>query len=292
MPGLSRRKIFSILISVAVLLFHSGCGKKPVVPGQGNGGGKKQTISQEADSAVKKSGTGVSSAEVQSSESKKPLKVLERTPSPGKNDVVINDPIAVVFSEAVDAKTADGAFSVISDKGEKIAGHVICKGDTVIFKTDNDLEYGVKYRVRVSRKISGKNGARISKDIEWNFATNQAIMARLRVKNGDSIILSDITGYDFYDQEINMSTQPVPFTLRNEGNAKLVIKSIEFSSGDANQFMLSRPALPVTLEPDKEIRISVSFTPRTGGKKTAVLKIKSNDGVMGFFHLLMTGKGI
>ncbi|HNX60565.1 MAG TPA: Ig-like domain-containing protein, partial [Spirochaetota bacterium] len=166
-------------VSFAILLFHSGCGKEPVTPDQGNGDGKKQGTSQEVDRAGMKSDSGLPSAEVQSSAKIKPLKVLERTPSPGKNDVVINDPIAVVFSEAVDAKTAEGAFTLMTEKGDKIAGHVICKDDTVIFKTDNNLEYGVKYKVRVSRKITGRNGGRIPKDIEWNFATNQAIMARL-----------------------------------------------------------------------------------------------------------------
>ena len=284
--------MFIAFVSFAILLFHSGCGKEPVTPDQGNSDGKKQGTSREVDRAGMKSDTGLPSADVPSSETKKPLIILERTPSPGKNDAVINDPVAVVFSEEIDAKTAEGAFTLMTDKREKIAGHVLCKDDTVVFKTDNNLEYGVKYKVRVSRKITGRNGGKIPKDIEWNFATNQAIMARLRVENGDSIILSDITGYDFNDQEINVSTLPVPFTLRNQGNAKLVIKSIELSAGDASQFVLAKPALPVTLEPDKEIKISVVFIPRSEGTKTAVLNIKSNDGVMGFFHLLMTGKGI
>jgi len=280
----SIRKICVITILFSIIIY-SGCKKEPISSGQG----KKTNETAMHDKEGKSSDDQLISKTVK--DTIRP-EVKECAPPRGKDDVVINDPIAVVFNEPINAETVKDMFSVVSEMGETLSGKVICKDNIVMFKPEKDLEYGMHYTVRLKKKVADMSGNRIAKDVVWDFSTNQAIMARLRVINGESIILSDITGYDFFEQEVKVSTDPVPFTLRNEGNANLVIKSISFSSGDAGQFAIATPSLPVTLLPNKEIHIAVVFTPQSSGKKTAILKIRSNDSVMGFFHLLMTGKGI
>jgi hypothetical protein len=278
----STKKICVITILFSIIVY-SGCKKNESISSEQ---GKKTNATVMQD---KKSDDPLINNTVK--DTTRP-KVKECSPPKGKDDVVINDPIAVVFNEPINEETVKDMFLVVSESGETLSGKVICKDSTVMFKPDKDLEYGMHYTVRLKNKVADMSGNRIAKDVVWDFSTNQAIMARLRVINGESIILSDITGYDFFEQEVKVSTDPVPFTLRNEGNANLVIKSIAFSSGDAGQFAIATPSLPVTLLPNKEIHIAVVFTPQSSGKKTAILKIRSNDGVMGFFHLLMTGKGI
>ncbi|HEY1407095.1 MAG TPA: Ig-like domain-containing protein [Spirochaetota bacterium] len=219
--------------------------------------------------------------------------VKEISPVAGMMDAVINDPITATFNEPIDEKSiTPGAFTLVSENGEKIEGSIQYKNSVMEFKPKKMLDYKTGYKATVRRTIKDPAGHSLEKDVVWKFTTSESVGPKLRIKNGDSIILSDITGYDFYEQKIAEQSEPAAFTLRNEGSSNLVIKSIAFASGDFAQFMLNAPSLPVTIPPKSEVQINVVFKPESAGKKTAVLKIKSNDETIGFFHLLMTGKGI
>ena len=115
---------------------------------------------------------------------------------------------------------------------------------------------------------------------------------KLRVKNGSSIVLSDITGYDYYGQETGVKSEPASFLLVNEGTKELIINAITLTGADMNQFKQTLPAFPVVLAPGSSSEFSVVFKPSSKGKKSAQLIISSNDVNWPAFRLLVTGKGI
>jgi hypothetical protein len=72
-------------------------------------------------------------------------------------------------------------------------------------------------------------------------------------------------------------TKTVPFTVSNRGEAYLKIDSIVFAGADAAEFKVASPLFPQTVDPDKDITIQVTFSPKKVGTKDAKLTIYWND---------------
>ena len=218
--------------------------------------------------------------------------IVRVSPAPKAVDVGIGDPVAVVFGRAMDRSTIEGSISVFGPNGKKLVGETTVSGQTVEFRTKELFEYSTVYTVVLDKKIRDAEGHAVSKGSSWTFTTNNGVAPKIRVKNNGSIILSDITGYDYYSQDANTKSPPVEFTVTNEGNADLVIWSLGFVSGEKDQFSLFSPQYPVTLHPGESSAFSVVFHPASKGKKTVFLKIRSNDANFGFFNLMVTGTGV
>jgi hypothetical protein len=218
--------------------------------------------------------------------------ILRVTPAPKSVDVGISDPICVEFGRDMDKKTVMGSISLYGPNNKKLEGEILYHGRTAEFRSSELLDYSKTYRVVLGGGLSDSSGRRIEKGSSWTFTTNNGIAPRIRVKNNGSIILSDITGYDYYAQDSSSKSPPAEFTVQNEGTADLVIWSLGFVSGEKEQFTLSSPECPVTLHPGASCSFTIVFHPDTTGKKTAYLKIKSNDASFGFFNLMVTGTGV
>lgn len=219
--------------------------------------------------------------------------ILRLSPAAKAVDVGVSDIIAVEFAREMDAASAENCLSLYGPDGAKVEGQTIVTGRTAEFRMSDILEYGKTYTAVLSGKLRDKAGNAVGKGSSWSFTTNSGISPRIRVKNNGSIILSDITGYDYYAQDENTRSAPAEFTVTNEGNADLVIWSLGFVSGEQEAFSLNAPAsFPVTIPPGASSAFSIVFHPASKGKKTVYLKIRSNDVSFGFFNLMVTGTGV
>lgn len=218
--------------------------------------------------------------------------ILRLSPSPKAVDVGISDIISVEFGRDVNAASAKNCISLYGPNGAKIEGQTVLSGRIAEYRMSDILEYGKTYTVALSGKLRDTAGNSIGKGSSWSFTTNNGIAPRIRVKNNGSIILSDITGYDYYSQDANTKSRPAEFCVTNEGNADLVIWSLGFVSGEKGDFTLSAPGFPMTLRPGASSVFSIVFHPTSKGKKTVYLKIRSNDVSFGFFNLMVTGTGV
>ena len=76
--------------------------------------------------------------------------------------------------------------------------------------------------------------------------------------------------------------------LFNVGSSDLHIASIVRISG-SNDFQLTGPATPVTIQPGEELDFTVTFTPTQTGNQTAIFQINSDDPFQPAFQVSATG---
>ena len=76
--------------------------------------------------------------------------------------------------------------------------------------------------------------------------------------------------------------------LFNVGSTDLHIASIVRVSG-SNDFQLTGPATPVTIQPGEELDFTVTFTPTQTGNQTAIFQINSDDPFQPAFQVSATG---
>lgn len=93
---------------------------------------------------------------------------------------------------------------------------------------------------------------------------------------GDSPI-PEVTpvSWEFGQQSIESTSDPVEFTIRNIGGGTLSVSpdDIEITGNDANSFILGNIDSPVDLGPFETATVTVAFAPVTTGEKSAVLSI-------------------
>ena len=69
----------------------------------------------------------------------------------------------------------------------------------------------------------------------------------------------------------------VVFTIRNEGEKPLVLRSIGLKGDDISSFSINAPNLPMTLGPSEEIAVEITFSPTTVGLRTASLDVQCDE---------------
>ncbi len=91
------------------------------------------------------------------------------------------------------------------------------------------------------------------------------------------IFVATPTDKNFGTIQINNSSAPQIFTIRNRGIGQLQINSIQLTGTDPTQFQLiNNNALPTLLGPNQSMTISAAFHPTTVGNKTASITVTDN----------------
>ncbi|MCU7551393.1 hypothetical protein OCK74_19885 [Chitinophagaceae bacterium LB-8] len=82
-------------------------------------------------------------------------------------------------------------------------------------------------------------------------------------------------------------------TIKNTSNINVLsVSNISLAGTNSNQFVLGNlPSLPVSINPNNSINISVAFNPSSTGIKTATVDIKSNDAVNPTVSVSLRGLG-
>jgi len=88
--------------------------------------------------------------------------------------------------------------------------------------------------------------------------------------------------------EGNCST--VAVTVRNEGDAPLLLDSIEFEGSNAGDFSLGSNVTGTVLQPGQSIRIPVRFCPKADGRRVARMLVYSTDPDEPVVEVGLTGR--
>ncbi len=104
------------------------------------------------------------------------------------------------------------------------------------------------------------------------------------------IISVDPQELDFGPQTVNQSAL-MASTIRNTGNAVLIIKTLTFEGPDADQFNLKTQPPPSQVAPGDSQTLLISFKPESEGLKTASLIIESDDPKTPRVVITLNGRG-
>jgi hypothetical protein len=119
------------------------------------------------------------------------------------------------------------------------------------------------------------------KVIVSNACNFEIISEEVEVKvienNGGPAITLSGSAWDFGVKEIE-DTDPLTsaFEIINSGNEELTITALVLIGDNKEEFELTFPNLPITLEPNENINVQIGFSPTTVGSKSAVVQIESN----------------
>lgn len=97
--------------------------------------------------------------------------------------------------------------------------------------------------------------------------------------------------YDFGSVPIG-SCRKVTFTIKNSGDAELILGTLPYLSGNNNSFSLKNNFNRTSVLPDDEVSITISFIPTQSGNQSTKLMFKTNAPDYGDFSLELMGKGI
>lgn len=273
------KNLFILTILFALLTGCDGCkGKKaPEAP---------------HDSAVSPSAAVENKTPDAVAEKKTPFKMVSVSPKDNEKEAVFDQPVIISFNKSLSGKDISKKIIVSTQTGTRIKGSASLDDNKIIFKPDTPFAGGTAYLAILKKGLKSAEGEVISSDYTWHFETVLAKLPKIRVFSGDSIILSDVAGFDFFDQTVSSPSDPVQFKVKNEGVKPLIINSIVFTSGDMSQFVINAPRLPLTLPPKEALTFSALFKPETAGKKVVKVRINNSDEDFGNFNFIMTGKGI
>jgi hypothetical protein len=101
---------------------------------------------------------------------------------------------------------------------------------------------------------------------------------------------------DFGNIVMGNSSSPRLFTITNTGGADLVVRNISLEDINANMFSWTTDTcpstLPITLSKGTSCAITATFSPTSGGAKSATLKIVSNASGSPAVGVPLTGTGL
>ena len=95
----------------------------------------------------------------------------------------------------------------------------------------------------------------------------------------------------FGNQLVNTTSSAQTVSVTNTGNSNLVITAVSVSGGQASDFKLTAPTLPITVVANTSVSFQLIFTPSSRGGRTASLTL--TDNAAGSPHsLTLNGSGV
>jgi hypothetical protein len=102
----------------------------------------------------------------------------------------------------------------------------------------------------------------------------------------------DGSSYFFPDTDVGVESDPVPFTIRNNGTSDLMIESILLVWKHIGDFSFEYDEQQMTVPPGGSVPVMVYFLPTTAGKRESKLQIKSNDPDEEEYEIKLIGTGL
>jgi len=93
---------------------------------------------------------------------------------------------------------------------------------------------------------------------------------------GNGFLIISPTSHDFGSLDVNATSESQTFTISLIGDGSFLIDTITLTGTYAEDFTLDTADLPLTISSDDPQTFTVSFTPTSGGRKTASVNITSN----------------
>lgn len=96
---------------------------------------------------------------------------------------------------------------------------------------------------------------------------------------------------DFGPLNVNVTSNPVTFSLKNAGNAALAVKSISLLGGQTGDFILDKSRTATSLAAGSATGVVIRFRPKAAGFRRTTLRVTTNDPGRPYFDLVLTGLG-
>ncbi|WP_338761757.1 HYR domain-containing protein [Bernardetia sp. ABR2-2B] len=130
-----------------------------------------------------------------------------------------------------------------------------------------------------------------------NACANTSLeLPKLEVKGNNTIIphrntITSLTDYTDFGLTIGCEST-LPYTLKNTGTDTLVINSITFSGNSATSFLLNNSVFPISLLPNEQYTINVTFSAAQWGVHEATLQVNNSDCRVSVYEYAIKGEQV
>lgn len=119
----------------------------------------------------------------------------------------------------------------------------------------------------------------------------KGVYSNISVSN-DATTMMNGDNYEYWDTEVDFTSEPGIFSISNTGDGDLRITDINLSGTYPDEYTIDNlPSFPYYIEPNDTFDLSVSFTPVTEQVSDAVLTIESNSTTDSTYTLSLSGRG-
>lgn len=182
--------------------------------------------------------------------------VLKMTPENGAQDIDLNAPVKVQFSEPMDPKSLNEFTLFLSDSVSQVSGKILYDNSnrTLEFKPYSALTSGCTYRMVVSKDVKSQRQLSMVSDAAWIFTTKNIDVIR-------PLILSADPGPDAWDIDVDFEVT----ILFSEALDQKSINIKNFSLYDNDQRIsvdldYNPTAKTVKLRPAHNLKFSSQYT--------------------------------
>jgi Tol biopolymer transport system component len=191
-------------------------------------------------------------------------------------------------------------------------GHPAHPNDTSVHNNEMFASHDI-YRVGPSPSPGGEYGL-LNYPFKWNFPENEwetvvqdwgpepppvdycmtftEIEAAVIVSPIPPNKVADPERWNFGKVVPGSQSDPKTFTISNTGGLNLTINSISLAGTNPTQFKINQNNCGASLSSGQSCTVIVKFKPTSRGKKTAVLRIKTNDPDTPQNDVSLTGNGV
>jgi len=151
--------------------------------------------------------------------------VSSTIPASNATNVVINTPIAITFSEAMDPLTITTATITVRQGTNPVAGTVTYAGVTAIFTPTQVPASGTVYTVTVSDSVTDLAGNAMAADYVWTFTTGgladvtaPTVSSTIPASNATGVTINTPIAVTFSEAMSPATINTVSLTLRKDGD--------------------------------------------------------------------------
>ena len=143
-----------------------------------------------------------------------------------------------------------------------------------------------QFSIKFSPTTFGEKASTL--EIIYENATTDTLRLILHGLGLSSQLQSNKNALDFGFLEVD-SARTKQFSIKNTGNAALIINQSLISGANPNNFILTNDLTGLVIAPGDSQIVSITFSPSDSGTSTAQLNIRSNDPATEVFVLSLTG---
>ncbi|MDX2470588.1 MAG: Ig-like domain-containing protein [SAR324 cluster bacterium] len=217
----------------------------------------------------------------------KPLRIKKVYPASKSQNISVSSKIFVTFDGKIDPKSLSGKTFQVRLNKKNVEGTLKAEGKNVTFTPKAELLYNSTYQVRVSSKLTTKEGNKLAKGRSWNFFTRNKIVYPTNIdtnllifsgtheaeswvqkKNGimklgvtafDEILHLDVNGQKITIPKSSQFDVDVPYTLKSR---KTVFEVTAFTAKGMQRksFTVNYGKKPLSKEPFQLITVLATTT--------------------------------
>ncbi len=123
-------------------------------------------------------------------------------------------------------------------------------------------------------------------------AVLNGLAAKISAGGVHTLALAEPSSTHFFSHDVGTSQAPKIFTIKNTGTDTLVINGASITGlGNPEDFTVNIGATPISIPVGGQTTLTVTFTPKALGDRTATLSVLSNDPGAGTVNITLTGVG-